>query len=90
MSTKVVSQKFMSFEEMVIECENEAEYAESLDTMRKAGFTRIKVYDKESGTMIPAKKTLKNGHIIQRYKRYGGYKILESELREALPYVNTV
>ena len=44
--------------------------------MRKAGFTRVKIYDNESMTMIPAKKILKNGHIVQRYKRFGGYEII--------------
>lgn len=83
--SKVVNQKYMSFEEVVIENENEEDYKESLDIMRKAGFTRVKIYDKESMTMIPAKKILKNGHIIQRYKRFGGYEIIESELRAELP-----
>jgi len=52
--SKVINQKYMSFEEVVIESENEEDYKESLDTMRKAGFTRVKIYDNESMTMIPA------------------------------------
>lgn len=83
--SKVINQKYMSFEEVVIESENEEDYKESLDIMRKAGFTRIKIYDNESMTMIPAKKILKNGHIVQRYKRFGGYEIIESKLRAELP-----
>ena len=35
--SKVINQKYMSFEEVVIESENEEDYKESLDTMRKAG-----------------------------------------------------
>lgn len=83
--SKVINQKYMSFEEVVIESENEEDYKESLDTMRKAGFTRVKIYDNESMTMIPAKKILKNGHTVQRYKRFGGYEIIESKLRAELP-----
>lgn len=63
--SKILNQKIMSFEEVVIECENETEYAETLDKMRKAGFTRVLKLDKESGEMIPLKKILKNGHIVQ-------------------------
>ena len=66
--SKVINQKYMSFEEVVIESENEEDYKESLDTMRKAGFTRVKIYDNE-----------------QRYKRFGGYEIIESKLRAELP-----
>ena len=51
----------------------------------EAGFTRVKIYDNESMAMIPAKKILKNGHIVQRYKRFGGYEIIESKLRAELP-----
>lgn len=50
--SKILNQKIMSFEEVVIECENETEYAETLDKMRKAGFTRVLKLDKESGEMI--------------------------------------
>ena len=83
--SKILNQKIMSFEEVVIECENETEYAETLDKMRKAGFSRVLKLDKESGEMIPLKKILKNGHIVQRYKRFGGYEIVESKLRAELP-----
>ena len=31
--SKILNQKIMSFEEVVIECENETEYAETLDKM---------------------------------------------------------
>lgn len=86
MGVKVLREKLISFEETVIECDNETEYAESLNEMRKAGFTRVKKFDKESNAMIPVKKVLKNGHIIQRYKRFGGYSIKECVLREKMPY----
>ena len=54
--------------------------------MRKAGFTRVKIYDNESMTMIRAKKFLKMDISKQRYKIWRK-EIIESKLRAELPKV---